>query len=288
MTLFADTNQPRSASSRPERLVFLHLPKAAGTTLHTILDRHYGPDERFTIDGQRVQESIEAFKQLPASERARIRVLKGHMPFGLHHHLPGPAAYVTLLRDPVRRLISHYHYVRRHPAHYLHHQVIAGNMSLQDYVLSGLSVELENGQTRLLAGLGDGDSATGSGTSGSGMLDRAIGNLTGHFAVVGLVERFDETLILLHRAFGLRNVFYTRQNARGASPRRDELDQDTLAHILERNALDMALYQFACGWFAQQVRCQGRSFPVQVRLFRSLNWLYGSWWRLVHGISRDS
>jgi hypothetical protein len=155
-------------------------------------------------------------------------------------------------------------------------------------VLSGLSVELENGQTRLLAGLGDGDSATGSDTSGSELLDRAKGNLTGHFAVVGLVERFDETLILLRRRFGFRNVFYTKQNARGAGPRRDKLDQDTLAHILERNALDVALYQFARGLFAEQVRRQGRSFPVEVRLFRSLNWLYGSLGRPVHAFSRDS
>ena len=245
MTMFAGPDEPRSVSARPERMIFLHLPKAAGTTLHMILDRQYGPDEAFTIDGQRVRESIEVFKQLPESERARIRALKGHMAFGPHHHLPRPAIYVTLLRDPVRRLISHYHNVRRHPAHYLHDQVMAGQMSLQAYARHEDSRWQSPPQTTLGAA--------------SLRSQRPC------------------------QDFPTTSVFCTKQHVREAGPRRDELDQDTLAHILEHNALDVALYQFTQELFAKQVRHQGHSFPVKVRLFRSLNWLYGTLWRLVHG-----
>ena len=79
-------------------VIFLHIPKAAGTTLTRILERYYNKDRIFVIWGRRLQESIGEFTSLPAASRAEIMLLRGHMPFGLHEHLPEPSTYITMLR----------------------------------------------------------------------------------------------------------------------------------------------------------------------------------------------
>lgn len=66
-----------------QTVIFLHIPKAAGTTLHRILERHYPPSAIFSI-GADAHASIREFKALSEAERAAIRLFRGHMPYGLH------------------------------------------------------------------------------------------------------------------------------------------------------------------------------------------------------------
>ena len=101
-------------------------------------------------------------------------------------------------------------------------------------------------------------------------------NLRDNIEVVGLTGRFDETLLLLKKAFGWGNVFYARQNVVRKRPHRDQLSADTLAVIHKYNQLDMELYQFATTLFEEQVRKQGASFAEEVRSFRRANRLL-SW-----------
>ena len=65
----------------------------------------------------------------------------------------GETTYITVLRDPVDRIASHYYYAKRYPTHYLHKEITGRNMSLQDYASARLSDELDNGQVRMLAGV---------------------------------------------------------------------------------------------------------------------------------------
>ena len=117
-----------------DNLIFMHIPKNAGATLHPVLERHYGKRTRHSIN---VADDIEAFKRLPQAQRDRIRLLKGHMPFGLHEYLAGRSAYITLLRHPAERIVSHYYYVKRMPKHYLYHHIAAG-MSLAEFASAAI------------------------------------------------------------------------------------------------------------------------------------------------------
>lgn len=256
-------------------LIFLHIPKAAGSTLQAIIERQYHPESVYTIDGTRVRESIETFKQLSEAQRVGIRVLQGHMSFGLHRYLPQPTVYITLLREPVERILSHYHYVLSQPSHYLHQQVVGAGMSLKDYVSSGISLELDNGQTRILSGVEELEASAGFGSCSSDMLAEAKRNLGKHFAVVGLSERFDESLLLLRRAFGWRHVYYTRQNVGTVGSSSAELDCETRGALKRWNELDSELYEFARGLFEQKIEEQGPAFRQDLKRFRLLNTAYG-------------
>src|ERR1043165_3931345 len=143
------TLSPTRRSS--DLLIFLHIPKAAGTTLHSILEMHYAPANQCSIYDP--EQAAKVLPLAPRVQREAIRLLKGHLAFGLHEHLIGQSTYITLVRDPVDRIASHYYYVKRMPGHYLHNAVVGQNMSLQDYASSKLTDELDNGQLRLLAGV---------------------------------------------------------------------------------------------------------------------------------------
>jgi hypothetical protein len=75
---------------------------------------------------------------------------------------------------------------------------------VKDYISSGLTVWVDNGQTCMLSGAGE---SVGFGKCSHDMLETAKRNIETHFAVVGLSECFNEALILLRRLFGWRMPF---------------------------------------------------------------------------------
>ncbi len=58
-----------------------------------------------------MHQSITQLKNMPEEKRNKIRCLKGHMPFGLHKYLLNSSVYLTVLREPIERVISHYYFV---------------------------------------------------------------------------------------------------------------------------------------------------------------------------------
>lgn len=220
-------------------LVFLHIPKAAGTTLHTILEKHYPRASHYSI----FEEPARQLQELGArsqKDRDRIRLLKGHFAYGAHQHLVGPSTYVTLLRNPVDRIISHYYYVKRTPRHYLYQKVTAENMDLAAYVTSHLTEELDNDQVRLLSGI---ERSIPWGGCTHEHLDLAKRNISEHFAVAGVLERFDESLALMGLKLGWKWVpHYENQNI--TKEKNEPIDPSILDLIVKSNELDLELYEW--------------------------------------------
>lgn len=240
-----------------ELLVFIHVPRTAGTTFVGILDRLYGRDAVLELYGS---EPEAAWEGLTPEGAARIRVVVGHVAYGVHERLPMPCRYLTFLRDPVDRVISHYRYVRTQPGHYLHE--VAMGMSLAGFVQSCGPYEPNNDQTRLWAG-------AERGPSDPEMLPVAKSNLEA--AVVGLTAEFDASVMLMRRLLSWRlplyvprNVTRRRSDAAGPGPEVREL-------ILARNALDVELYSFAAERFERQIGELGRRFAGEVGAFRAIN-----------------
>ena len=91
--------------------VFVHMPKAGGSTLQEIIQRPYPLAATFDIHGESVetvQSSVDRLRRMPEQERERIACVKGHIPFGIHRWLPRTPLYATMLRDPIERTVSDY------------------------------------------------------------------------------------------------------------------------------------------------------------------------------------
>ena len=251
-------------------LIFVHILKTGGITLGSLLRRHYSGEKTFATfpDAWHPDGSIDAFKALTTEEADRIRLLYGHMGFGFHEKFSVPVSYVTLLRDPVERVISRYFHDRREPKNLLHEEIQAG-MSLEAYVrYLTEAARMDNLQTRVIAGNWE---KCGYGPCTASMLEEAKRNLRTRFLLAGLTERFDAFYLLLCRKFGWAPLFYRRRNVTRRRPSQADLPTETVALIREYNQYDSELYRYARELFAEQTRRQGMLFPIQVQWFRFRN-----------------
>ncbi len=257
-----NTNQKPALT---ETVIFLHIQKTAGTTLHRILDRQYPPGQDFFI---KTANDYPIFQTFSINQRGQYRLIRGHMNFGIHKLLPNAATYFTILRDPIERAISYYYHIKNDAAHYNHKY--ANRWDLKEFLEQGVDALMANGQTRIWAG---GRPDLGYGECTAEVLAQAKQKLQQYCAVVGLAERFDETLMLLKKRFGWRYVFYTPQNVSANRLRRHELSPDTLETVKKFNQLDIAFYQYGVSLFEEQVHQQGKTFSQQVKLFQVMNGL---------------
>lgn len=216
-------------------LLFLHLPKSGGNTFYDI------------ISGQKRYQSTCDMRNcnvydLTPDEKRRVEMVYGHMAFGVHKQLPqSNFAYITFLRHPIDRVISHYYFHRgiTDPSNALGE--IFNNMTLYDYVTSKewndnplyVAASTVNIQTRLLTETMDDN------------LETAKNNLIKHFTVVGTTERFDETLSVLEKKLGWEIEAYEKKNVTTVRPALEEIPVEIIEIIKSKNEHDLALYQFA-------------------------------------------
>lgn len=219
--------------SANSKVLFLHIPKTAGTTFYDCLKQAYGKNKIVEFHGA-PERSIEGFRtEIYDSRKSEIACIKDHMYFGLHYYLDEPSQYITFLRDPVKRIISLYRYLQQSLNHKQHQ--LAANKTLDEFAVS---CQLhKNGQTRFLAGsnLVDPEDV---------LLARAQENLRNNFTVVGLTERFDESLVLMKEHLNWAQFpTYVQENISTKGRTHQTIDPETLLLIEQHNAADIKLYQ---------------------------------------------
>ncbi len=202
------------------------------------------------------------------------------MIFGPHELIPGPSTYITLLRQPVALAISQYRYVRRTPGHRLHDLLNSEGMTLTEYVRRGVSLEVDNSQTRAISG----DVSTPFGGVTPEMLETAKRNIEQHFAVVGLTERFDESLILLRRAFGWSKLTYLRVKV-APKTQGNPVSPAATRFLEEQNRFDMELCEFAAKRFQEAIDADP-SFERDLRRFQLANALHRPWGAITYTIPK--
>jgi hypothetical protein len=244
-------------------LLHLHIPKAGGKTIQDVLYSIYAdgndvPEESdclvngvywyplgFEADSYSVPRG-DVFAALAG--RDDIRVVSGHFPFGIHEIIPRQYHYVTVLREPVARVNSLYHHVRRssYNLEAIHERVVSENISLDDFVAKIRYLPIDNGQVRLLSG-----ENPDFGECTEAMLQIAKNNLSEHFAVTGILERFDETIEVMSDRLGW-NIARPEYEAKHVNLSGDqEIAAKSRKLIQNFNQLDIELYQFADGLLSE-------------------------------------
>ncbi len=89
-------------------LIFMHIPKTGGMSLFTAFCKFWGT---------RIADLYNVSSADPGPAEAAIRAQDkclycGHFPFGLHEWFDRPVCYASVLRQPVERVVSLYHYVQ--------------------------------------------------------------------------------------------------------------------------------------------------------------------------------
>jgi hypothetical protein len=218
-----------------DNLIFLHLPKNGGTTFHSILNRIYHSQNTFTIKTViPPKTNLDVFLNMDENERKKIKLLKGHAPFGLHKYMNGGANYVTFLRKPEERIISFYYYVLQKPNNKLFNTITNNKMSLYDFVTQVKSSDVNNCQVRSISGIDDSEEL---------MLEKALENIEKHFSFVGITEKYDESLMLLKELYNWSMPYYQVKNKTKNRPTLNQIDKKTIDAITEFNYSDNILYK---------------------------------------------
>lgn len=179
------------------------------------------------------------------------------MNFGRHELLPQPCTYITLLREPAERIISYYYHIKRMQNNYLYDIIETQQLSIGDFIETGITFTLDNCQTRMISGVGD---LVEYGQCTRDILDKAKANLKNCFSLVGLTEQFDQTLILLKQKFNWNLISFAKENVTWNRPLLNDISKYDLQTIRKYNRLDSELYDFAKQLFENQIRNQGTAY----------------------------
>lgn len=262
-----------------DQLVFLHLAKTAGTTFVFILEQFFAPGEICPAYW------LDEILKIPYEELTKYRLFRGHFHYDLHTLLPKKPVYITILRDPIERIISHFDQLRRTDDPIWAH-IIPKRETLADFVkVPHPKPAFRNYQTRTIArsfnlakirdslnrpslrGLLSFSPKNKSPLDHSlwpESLDKVTGMSLGRwpmpddelletakkrlseFAFVGLTERFQDSMYLLSYTFGWPAITrYEKRRVAQHRLQRKDIPGDIVKAIVEHNQLDIKLHQYA-------------------------------------------
>lgn len=246
-----------------ELIFFMHIPKTAGTTLRQIIQQQYGEEHIFSVyigvGAATLSAHIDRLKlrlnqesnQLDSPLKPEVKLILGHVGFGLHEILGRELKYMTFLRHPVDRVISwYYHQQRVKDAKY--HQE-SQYLSLRELITTLQPIPTDNHQTRYLSG--DwlqqqlGQTGVSYGECDRSLLNRAKENLRQYFSVVGIQEDFDGSLALCRKVLQWQRVDYIPENIGKDKAR---IVQSEIDFVAKCNPWDLELYEYAKTLFDQQ------------------------------------
>jgi Galactose-3-O-sulfotransferase len=265
-------------------LIFIHIQKAGGISLQRTLRRKLGQPlmHRATrlLAGKSQNLPLEAALK---SKTPEDRYFVGHCCYGVHRWLPQPYTYITLLREPVSRIISLYYYSRSNATAFYHQHAV--DRSLEDFALHTPLMELDNGQVRFIAG----DptdcfiNRTPVGECDQSLLELAQQNLERDFSWVGLTEHYDQSLLLLAKQMQWNQCLYLRRNtakkvARASTP------HELRERIAERNWLDVKLYNEAKQHLFAALEANDLNHPALLETFRAQNDRFNTYFGKTYAI----
>lgn len=222
-----------------DQLVFLHIPKTGGTTLFEILRRFFPPEQTVSIPmgGLANEAYVETLRNASLS--------RGHFGYEVYQYFVRPPVFITMLRNPLDRVVSHYVEMKRITSQ----RPIPFSGTLDEFVRN----EAPDKQTRMIAGR----NLKFPITSPETCLAVAKAHLV-NFPYFGITERFEESLRLLTYIFGWEPIVDYKIRNKSNPEEMPEVTEEIRQQILEKNKLDQQLYEFALKIFEERLEVMNK------------------------------
>jgi hypothetical protein len=274
----------------PAVLIQFHLPKTGGTSLSSMVKHAFRREEIFESisEGEEVYDGLSLVTFESCRERLsargpeglnKIRYLSGHVPFGVHTLFERPAKYITVIRHPIARVISIFHFNSQFENRYARDGRV---ISFEEFVESRRDINLHDYQVRVLSGalelnapapVSPGDEVVPSATVERRHLEQAKRNIEDHFLAAAPVEQLTDLGLMLRIVYGwpMRHLFNEYKNRTKARPRQREIVPHLQRIIEGCNRYDMELYEWAAERFARQRESFEPNLSRDRRLFGAIN-----------------
>jgi hypothetical protein len=248
--------EPSAAASLPAPpILFLHIPKTAGTSFLLILQNLFSEKRmvRLTMDEPGIDQRVEALVRTGLHKYACIN---GHLPYAIFAPYMQHFRGFTILRNPIARVLSLYRFLRRRndPSAFN----IAADTSLETFLddrTPDVFLQTNNGMCRMLCNderliYGEAHDFSTLGNA-SWVLESALETL--HRFDFGLAEQMAQTCQLVRTLWDL--PFTPDEVVVNTTNEADcPITANQLLRIVEMNTLDIALYQHAAALFRERMR----------------------------------
>lgn len=259
----ADMPEPGTDPAGTRPLLFLHIPKTAGTSFLLMLQNTFGDSRVRRI--HTVDETIKETLEAAVAKLGDISCLTGHLPVHLFGDSLDKFRPFTVLREPVARVLSLFRFLKAGDPADWKRLDLPPDFTLSDFLGSAhpeLYGQVNNGMVRMLCGdpkREDPERARFWDKTGwTDALHAAIATL--ERIDFGLTEDMGATLALARCVW---SVPYELQQYRENTTRRDTSaeDIDDISRIIAMNTLDLTLYYWAVAEFHKRVAALPKALP---------------------------
>ena len=252
---------------RKDLFIHIHIPKTGGTTLRDIIQRQYRAEKILMIP--KLEESENIIKEISASHINQLKLIQGHLKYGIHNHFHRRAKYFSIIRDPINRVLSTYYYVLSQKNNPQNLSTSNNQMTIYDFVQSGVNPFLINGQTKLISGkTGNIDNPI---IESEELFSLAKENIENDFLFLGITEMFDETILILKNMLGWHMPYYSIANRTKKKPNYDAVNPTIISFIKEHNQLDIKLYNITKTSLLNRIAKENDIFQNRINKFKKIN-----------------
>jgi len=247
-------------------LFFVHIMKTAGSDLKVRCLNWFGDEACYPRTGDDfvfANTVISYLTDLSPERRAETKFYSGHFPFVAVEMFGEPCHTLTIIRDPVDRVVSHLRQVQRHRFGWVQHAPDLADV--EDPTLDQLYDDsflfprfFDNHQVRQLSmNVGDEpESYVDLFDLDQGRLELAMANLA-KVDEVGLTRNYDAWLTDLAGRLGL--PIRTMKRVQAAPADAPDVSDELRERIVADNAYDIAFYEFAEQLVAERANADRRA-----------------------------
>lgn len=249
------------------KILFMHIPKTAGTSIRNMIEKNFSKDERLYIYEESRWKTPYDIKKMDHDTKKNIKIVYGHFLFGIHKYFDEPTKYMTIIREPVDRILSAYYHFKTIPAHKKimlkifnwganlpislpkllqqrhskqlknHYFVVNNKLSVVEFVKCG-RFGVDNTMVRRISNI-----PVGYGKITQEIYETAIYNIENYFVDVLLMEDMKQSVARLASIIGSTDLSMRMDNV-NKKRERTGLDGNTLSFLKETNKYDLMLYDY--------------------------------------------
>ena len=244
-------------------LFFIHPPKSGGSSVLSFFEINSGKGAftRFIWDTPGWPNRLEQLD--------RTKLGGGHQGYGFHRLARTPLDYLVILRDPLKRQISHYWYAMtgkngdiEERASISHAEALArsGVISLDEWVR-----ESHDGRNIFIKMI------TGHEVVDDDSLRLACEHIERRFIWAGCCEDLSQFLLFLCGKSNLDLPFYSKTNVTKKDCKSNpDISKDAVNRFMADNVLDYKLYEFVKARVEREVEKGGAAYREAIALVRRI------------------